>query len=171
MTLPAAIAIAQEPQPSLADLRDIVLPPPVSWAPATAGWLGVSLLLAALLLWAGWRAWRRWRANAYRRAALVELEALRGAAAGLPPALAIGRTSALLKRTALARFARDRVAPLHGESWTGFLNATCEGSPFDAEIARSLSETEYAPPAAGGDAEPVLVAAAQWIRHHRGEAG
>ena len=96
---------------ALEGLLEIGLPPPVSYAPETAGWwiLLAALLLAALLL--AWR-WRRsWTANRYRREALAELAALEagpGGAALLPE---------LVKRTALAAAPREKVAALSGEKW------------------------------------------------------
>ena len=61
---------------SLANLHDIVVPPPVSWWPLAWGWYLLGALLLAALAW-GLVRWRRWRlANRYRDLALAELDDL-----------------------------------------------------------------------------------------------
>ena len=65
---------------SLDRLRDIVELDPVSWWPLAPGWwflLSLSAIGGAML---AIQAWRSWRANAYRRAALAELEGATGLA-------------------------------------------------------------------------------------------
>ncbi|MGE9270776.1 MAG: DUF4381 domain-containing protein [Verrucomicrobiales bacterium] len=96
---------------SLSNLRDLALPPEVSWWPLAPGWwilitlatlTGCALLIRALLLY---------RANAYRREALRELRSARD----LPT------VAALLRRTALAVYPREEVAPLTGNDWLNWL--------------------------------------------------
>jgi hypothetical protein len=173
MTTVAAMSLETQelPAPSLADLHDIVTPEPVSWMPATIGWAVVGAVLSLLLIVAGWRAWRRWKADAYRRAALKELQSLRDGLDATPsPTATIGRVSELLKRTALVAFPRARVAALSGEGWTSFLNETSTGAPFDGRAGRSLRDLEYAPATDGDNAvDALLDAAARWIRGHRRE--
>ncbi|AGW91951.1 DUF4381 family protein [Cupriavidus sp. DF5525] len=59
---------------SMAQLADVALPAPPSWAPQTIGWPVAGALLLAALAWAGWGTWRRYRANRYRREALAEVD-------------------------------------------------------------------------------------------------
>ena len=64
-------------KPDLSQLRDIHLPPPVSWWPLAPGWwllLGTLLLLTAIAFWL----WRRRRRSNWRREALRELAQLHG---------------------------------------------------------------------------------------------
>lgn len=98
---------------SLDRLDDIVLPPEVSWWPLAAGayvLLGMGLVLASILIH---RAWRQWQANAYRRAALRELDSIEDAAA----------MAELLRRTALAIAPRPSIAEKTGATWLDWLAA------------------------------------------------
>lgn len=60
----------------LDQLRDIHLPPPVSWWPPAPGWWILALLAAFSCLMLGYRLRRRWQEQHYRReanAALIQL--------------------------------------------------------------------------------------------------
>jgi len=169
------IAILPPDPGSLAGLHDIVEPAPVSLWPLAPGAqalvaLAVIWLLAGCLL-----GWRLWRANAYRRAALGELEHLR-------PALrdpstrgaALLDLAVLLKRVALAAFPREEVAHLTGEAWIRFLHGTVRGSPFAGRPGELLTRLPHAGEAAVADAgedglEVLAGAAARWIRRHHGK--
>ncbi len=132
-------------------------PAPVSLMPQTPGWTVLALLLALLLAWLAWRAVVRWRANAYRRAALVEL-----AAAGDDPAA----IATILRRVALAAWPRERVASLHGTQWLQFLDRSGGGGFVDGP-GTALVDAPYRPRASA----PGLGAlAARWVRRHRVEA-
>lgn len=146
----------------LAQLGDIVEPPPVSMLPATWAWAVLAALLVLALGLAAWT-WRRHRrATAYRRAALAELRGLApGLVAGDPRALA--GLEALLRRTALAGFPRAEVAALSGEAWAGFLART--GGDF-GPLGPILAAAPYRP-VAGFDGEAALAAARRWIRRQR----
>ena len=61
---------------SLANLRDIVTPPPVPWWPPAPGWWLLMMVSGLIAVIVAVHRWRCWRAGAYRRAAL---RALRGA--------------------------------------------------------------------------------------------
>lgn len=136
--------------PSREAMHGLIVPPPVSFWPATPAWYVVFAAVAALLAWFGWRAWRRWRADAYRREALREL-------AGAGPA----EIAAILKRAALAAWPRAQVAALAGAEWAAFLRRTAPRARLDAAAADRLAVLAYAPagPEARGDAE-------RWIRFH-----
>ena len=132
-------------------------PAPISMMPATSGWIWLGLLLiAAITLLVRWLLARR-RANAYRRAALQELSS-----AGFD-AVAI---AAIIRRTALAAYPRDRVAHLHGEAWLRFLDESCGGRGFSNGSGRAIVSAPYT--ATNSDAGLVDVAR-DWIRRHRGE--
>ena len=97
----------------LSNLRDIVVPPDVSfWPPRRAGGSSAppALVAAGFAIAAVVRHRQR---NAYRREALREL------------ASADARDiSAILKRAALAAFPREQVASLSGPAWLAFLDRT-----------------------------------------------
>ncbi len=145
---------------SLPDLIDrIVAPPepaPVSMFPQTWGWAVLLALVVAAAAWFAWRRWRAWRADAYRRAALAEIDA-----AGDDPA----RIAAILRRAALAAWPRDAIAPLSGEEWLEFLDGTAPGSGFGNGAGRLAATGPYAPVA---ESSPDFARLARdWVRLHR----
>lgn len=165
----------QDPQeaPQLQGLHDVVLPEPVSMIPQTVGWvvLGVAVVLA--LLWIAWVALRRYRANAYRRAALAELDRLEGAlAASGERARALTALPVLVKRTALACRPRVEVAGLAEGEWLGYLDRTLGGTDFTAGPGRLLPRLAYASPARlekieRAEVEALTKLLRRWIRRHR----
>ncbi len=100
---------------ALAELRDIHLPEAVSlWPPAPGWWV----LVVAVALTVGWVFYLRYRAQrSARRAAMGEVQRLESEyrASGDAQALARG-LSALLRRVALLKGDRTRVAALQGEA-------------------------------------------------------
>jgi len=88
---------------TLANLREIPLPPAVPYIPQTIGWLVVALLLLAVLAYVGWRVYQRHLKNRYRRDALAELAAIeRKVRANASSREGLCELPALVKRTALA---------------------------------------------------------------------
>jgi hypothetical protein len=149
--------LATEADP-LAGLRDIHLPaPPPIWPPAPGWW--VAALLGLLALVAGLWIHRTRRRRAARRAALAALRELSEADVG--PAAA--EVSALLRRVALTRYDRARVAGLAGESWLRFLTQTGGGDDFTRDPGRALLEAPYRPNA-GGDDRALIELAERWVR-------
>jgi Domain of unknown function (DUF4381) len=158
---------------TLKALQELPLPPPVSWAPQTVGWLAVGFLLAAAALWGAWAGWRRYRKQRYRRIALAELErieanlkdaARRSAAlAAIPP---------LIKRTSLAAAPREQVAALTGDEWLAFLKRT--HGRFDARSGALLAIVSYAPEdrlanITDTELDGLVNATRDWIQHHHVE--
>lgn len=139
---------------SLANLRDIVIPPPAPWWPPAPGWWGVLTLLGLIAVWATAQGWRRWRANAYRRAAL---RALRDADS-------VASVAEILKRAALMATSRTQVASLSGSAWVQWLAKT-GGQTVPPAVRQVLSTGMY------NEAEPAKIEeltafAAYWIRGH-----
>jgi hypothetical protein len=153
---------------SLENLRDLALPAPVPWWPPAPGWWILAAGLVAAGLVAAWRSWCRYRANAYRREARRQLDAIaRRVDAGL-----LAETSAdiaaVLKRTALAAFPRAEVASLTGSAWLTFLDRTGRTTAFTEGAGQWLARWAYA-----GDAAlsaPALTAALDeartWVAMH-----
>ncbi len=151
---------------SLSRLHDIVVPEPLPWWPPAPGWI----VLAVLALLAGvglaWIRWRRWKRDAYRRAALTELDRIgsdrTGGLAALP---------ALIKRTALAAYPRAEVASLHGDAWLEFLDREGKTDRFSRGPGRLLPELSFRPGAAERiderGATELLALTRDWIRTHR----
>jgi hypothetical protein len=145
-----------DPAASLAHLHDLVLPPAVPWWPPAPGWYAVFGLALAAVARLGWRSWQRWRANAYRRAALRELQSLRDAAA----------IAELLRRTALAVVPRPIVAGMTGAAWADWLDAGY-GAAMSPPVRRLLTSGAYGRPPADQEIEALRDYAAGWIAHHR----
>jgi hypothetical protein len=144
-----------EPATSLDRLHDIVPAPAVPWWPPAPGWYvlaGLLLLVGALILI---RLVARHRANAYRRAALRELERANDAAT----------IATILRRTALAVAPRSEVAGLHGGAWLDWLEARCR-TPMDESARRLLGDGVYDRAAADAPLSSLQDYAARWIRLH-----
>jgi len=153
---------------ALKHLQEIPLPSPVSYRPATVGWAIVGALLLGIIAYAAWHAWRRWQANAYRRAALRELADLEmrlGDAA--TQAGAVAELPALVKRTALACFPRERVASTTEDDWLAFLDRTCPPGGFVAGPGRLLPHLAYASDRpAEGELRDLTALVRRWIERH-----
>lgn len=154
---------------SLANLHDIVLPGPVPWWPPAPAWYVAGLLLLLLLGWLALAGYRRHRSRRYRVDALAELAAIESAAGG--PAKrqdALRALPALLKRTALACWPRDRVASLSAADWWRFLDDSSGGEAFSGSYGALLEELSYRENARVTDTEiqGLLTASRHWIRHH-----
>ncbi|MES5047036.1 DUF4381 domain-containing protein [Rhizobium nepotum] len=155
---------------ALRTMRDIAMPPQVSWIPQTWGWSVLAGALLIMLAVIGTRWILRYRANAYRReaVALVNVieERLRDPAARREGLRDIAE---ILKRTALAAWPRSEVASLSGNAWIRFLE---EHDDDGRMLQRLVDDFEYR--GAGLDADlpsdvcsELVVAARNWIeRHH-----
>lgn len=155
---------------ALQTMRDIAMPPQVSWMPQAWGWsvLAGALLIMLAVIGIGWIL--RYRANAYRReaVALVNVieERLRDPAARREGLRDIAE---ILKRTALAAWPRSEVASLSGNAWVRFLEEHDDGGRM---LQRLVDDFEYR--GAGLDTDlpsdvcsELVVAARNWIeRHH-----
>lgn len=133
-------------QEALPGLHDIVVPEPVTWMPATVGW--VIVLVAAVALTAGHlvRVHRKRLANRYRITALEELATIERVLEGTGPSgAALARLPALLKRVALTFTDRTRIASLTGEPWLAFLDEAYGGTGFSQGPGRELGRLAYAP--------------------------
>jgi hypothetical protein len=171
----ATMASTAAPDP-LAELRGIHLPAPVGlWPPAPGWWLlaGLLLVMTALLT-----ALSRRRRRSAARQALRELDALAAADDGPDLQRLATGISALLRRVALLRFGRARVAPLHGSAWQSFLSTTAprsrRRSKFVPNAGLLLSLAPYAPAGASCltsevtalDRRGLIAAARAWIKEN-----
>lgn len=160
----------------LAELRGIHLPDPVGFWPPAPGWWALGALVLALAVGA-WLWTRRRRRNVARHA-LRELDAL-AIAPGMGDLQSLATAvSALLRRVALLRYGRTRVASLHGRAWQDFLSETAprarRRARFVPDAGLLLSLAPYAPtgaasltPVGGALDRPGLIAAARaWIQEN-----
>lgn len=165
----------QAPDPAaeraLAGLADIVTPAPVSWMPQTWGWGALAIVLAAGLavVLVRWR--RRSLANRYRREALHALSGLERRVLDVRTRPdAVLEIAELIKRTALATFARPDVAPLAGRAWFTFVRAS--GFHTAGPASTLLEDAEYRPRAtreamSDADARALVAETRAWIKEHR----
>ena len=140
---------------SLDRLRDIFEPEPVSWWPLAPGWWVLLIASAFVVIGLVFRAWRRWTANAYRRAALRELQSATSAA----------EVKQILKRTALVAFPRTEVAGLSGSRWCEWLGRT-GGSDVSPAVTLAFTEDVFRETPSSELAETFNLAA-HWIEHHQ----
>jgi len=157
MTMPAAAAL---------DLRDIhAAPPPEFWPPAP-GWWVLALLLISVTVFAALWLHRRYRGFRRRQRILRELDRLRDVDANRDSAEFIRAVSTLLRRVALLRFARRRVAPLSGADWLRFLDDTGGNGEFSTGVGQILAHGPYVPAAPEVAAERLLLLAESWMKQN-----
>lgn len=147
--------------------EEIFVGAPPSWEPATPIWAVIAVGLVVLIAYAVYRRVVAYRANAYRRAALAELGALRSHAGDKKTAAA--KVPALLKRCAIAAYGRESVASATGDAWRTFLDAHADGGGFVDGPGAVISTLVVRGPDAidASDVEPLFDAADRFIRGHR----
>ena len=151
--------------PDLAvQLRDIHLPADPRWWPPAPGWwlLAGALLLVSVLAWRHLPGW--WRRQRVRRAALRELRVLSRRPAGELP---MAELSTLLRRVAMSRDPRARVAALTGDRWLEYLDRAAGTREFRHGPGRCLASAPYGGPGPE-DAAAVMALAEHWIRRCAG---
>jgi hypothetical protein len=149
----------------LSQLRDIHLPvEPSWWPPAPGWWLLILLAIALLTVLLVWLI-RRYRANAYRRAGLRQLRALRERQQSEPDAIAyLSTINGLLKSVALRGYPDADIAARSGDLWVDFLNRTL---PPGSEFEPAFADAGYRPHEPALDLDRLHETAALWIRRHR----
>ena len=141
---------------SLDRLHDIVQPPPVSWWPLAPGWYVLGAIVACGIAWLLLRQWRKWQANAYRRAALRQLQSTDTSAA----------IAELLRRTALSVWPRASVATLTGSRWADWLTETSTDE-MTAQVRSEIVSGIYQDSDETNDITALREYASNWISHHR----
>ena len=150
---------------ALQQMKGIDLPAAVSPWPPAPGWWG---LLVILLLAGAALARRRWRQRALRRAAMATAERLYSDYRRHRDQTELVKgLSILLRRTALARHPRQRVAGLEGDAWLAFLDQTggAPGAGFRDGPGRVLTTLPYGADEAA-DVENLMALVRRWIRHN-----
>lgn len=146
--------------PKLLDLmHDIVPPEPLSLLPQTKGWWVLLLWIVAIVVLASIKWVQKRRRNRYRREALGLIDQIDTGAKGAATAIA-----GIVKRTALAVYARKDVASLYGDEWASFLVRSSGNDKKVAQSADLIAQAAYRP---GIDANDVVAPARRWIRVHR----
>lgn len=150
--------------PDTLPLRDIHLPPAISWWPPAPGWW--LLLLVLILLVVTIYAVQRYRKRRhFKRLALAQLEDLtrqhqeQGDARQLLQGL-----SRLLRQASVLHFPRSDCAGLVGEPWLAFLDQRLDGRPFTEGVGRGLAEGPYLPQNEKLDATALLLLCRLWLQ-------
>ena len=141
---------------SLERLHDIALPRDIPWWPLAPGWYFVISLLALTTLWLAWRFWKNWQANAYRRAALRELDQAKD----------ITSIATVLRRTALAIAPRELIVSKTGDAWLDWL-AEQYPKPLPNSVREHLHADIYRQPAESVELSELREFAVQFISQHR----
>jgi Domain of unknown function (DUF4381) len=149
----------------VAGLIDIPLPQSVGlWPQTWTSRVAIVVLLAALVA-AIWEFVRLRRANRYRREALSELD--RTLAMDETPAELAGQLAALVRRTVLAVFPREKVASLAGPRWLAFLDGTYDRPEFSQGVGHLLVDAPYAPaPPDNSQIRSLAELVRRWIKVH-----
>jgi Domain of unknown function (DUF4381) len=148
------------PNAALENLHDYCQPAPPSWVPQTIGWYALFAVVGLSFLWLIGSIIHGWFKDRYRREALREL------ATATP-----SQFSALLKRTALCAWPRDKVASLSGDAWLRFLDKAVGRNLFQSAPCNRIEGMAFQKSTASTEEEQVLrTSVAEWIRRHRVQA-
>jgi hypothetical protein len=153
--------------PSIEQLKEIALPPPVSYAPQTWGWwVLLCLLVIAVLLVSARRYWQ-WRRDRYRREALVRLVVGAGVLAKAP-----GQTTSMLNGGPSSRASPlpQDPATLGGADWQAFLERH-SAQPLPADFSQQLAQLAYAPDTVllalpSIQRDQLFATCKHWVEHH-----
>ena len=157
--------IADDP---VAGLIDIPLPQEVGLWPETWASRITAVVLLVTAVVAIWRFIGYRRANRYRREALAELARIaRTSGPDTAPNELAAQLSLLVRRTALAAFPREQIAPLSGAAWLAFLDQSSGGTGFSRGPGRWLASAPYARTEPNDSPRPELIELIRrWIRGH-----
>ena len=128
--------------PSL-QLRDIHVPGAAPLWPPAPGWWVVAFVILALLAWAGADAWRRHRLHRERRRVMDALAELEADFTRDRSNERLARIALLMRRLALSRYPRERVAGLTGAAWLRFLDESGGNGQFANGAGRVLAAAPY----------------------------
>ncbi len=151
-------------QNTLANLKDIHLPPAVSAWPPAPGWTGLMILIIVGCVIAFYYAKPLWQRYQQRRAAfnrLKEINALRETHA----LQACQALSALLRQIALIHHPREQFANLHGKNWLTFLDSTGNTTAFTQGAGQLLAQGPYQTQLSTLDSDMICLAK-KWIKRN-----
>lgn len=148
---------------------EVLEPARIPLRPETVGaWLTLVALGALVVATAVWLVVRYVRRR-HRRVADHELGTLLSQFQKTRELAALEAVPVALKRCALGSFPRESVAPLAGEAWRRFLDASCRAAPFAGGAGTALvTLTTRGASFVDASEVPALIAAARtWVRRHR----
>ncbi|HTT08517.1 MAG TPA: DUF4381 domain-containing protein [Gammaproteobacteria bacterium] len=148
--------------PEQLPLRDIHLPPSISWWPPAPGWWLLLLVILGAGLLAGYF-YRRERSVPWHRIAERELQLIQQRYESTRDAhILVGELSTLLRRVCLSLYPRRIVAGLTGENWLAFLDQMAGMEGFRHGGGRVLATAPYQA-VMPVDARTLLSLCAAWL--------
>jgi hypothetical protein len=157
------ICIAMEEQTG-----KLIEPPPVAFSFSAPGWyvLGGLVLLAVLLVLL--LAIRYYRSNRYRRDALRYLsEKQKELSSQNAFGMLVYESNMLVKRIAMSRYGRAKVAGLQAEQWIAFINTTWGERSFNDQEGQLLTRDIYSQTVHPEQAVAFTSKAMRWIKKHK----
>ncbi len=134
------------PTDPLGKLKDIHLPDPVSWWPLALGWwvlLLLMLMIIALGIYFYIRSQQQTRQEIIVEQALQHFDTLQ--TQSLSNKTLIIELSALLRRTAISLYGREKIANLAGKNWLLFLNQYGSTKAFTEGVGQVFADQPYRP--------------------------
>ena len=126
------------------NLRDIHLPGEVSAWPPAPGWWILAFVITILIIFVIRKVWQWHQQKHLLRISLSNLTQLTDEyERNNDPKELIKAYSSLLRRIALARFSRQNVAGLTGESWLKFLDDSAQTNIFNLKVGELLLNAPY----------------------------
>lgn len=156
--------LVQMPMDPLSDLRDIHLPPPPPWWPPAPGWWLLAVLGLALAAVGARFALAAWRRGRRRRAATRAMQRLRERYEGGEEVRELtAELATVLRRAAMIRHPRARVAGLTGRAWLEFLDD--DAHQFTEGVGRQLATAPYARDESV-DLNALLALCEKWVKRN-----
>lgn len=148
----------------LSGLKDIHLPPvPSAFPPNENVWyILAGVIVFAVLIRVALKYRRKLTAKAYTFAEIDRITKQGDAYDKITALLG------LLRRMALMKFPKERVAVLHGTQWSAFLKDTLKSKTLDARAAYLIEQAAYLPPdqLKNTDVAPLAAVVRQWAAEH-----
>ena len=148
------------------ELGPLMEPAPVEFTFETPGWYVVFTVLVLLTGFAFWKWLQFYRKNAYRRAALKNLETIKIQYAKTNDSQCVNDVAVLLKLVAIHAYGREKVAPLYEESWLTFLESKSKNANFK-KYQDTFNEVIYLNKEAPAQAvNELILETKKWISAH-----
>jgi len=129
----------------LAQLRDVHVPPDLSWWPPAIGWWIVMLAILAMLAWMLWQLRGRHQRRAPLRAAQRLLQELiaEQSQGHISDADFVHQSNELLKRVLVRAYGHTEYAPLAGTAWLQVLDDISETESFTKGSGKVLGDERF----------------------------
>lgn len=147
--------------PVLLKLRDIHLPPEISWWPLAPGWYFLILCSLILTGLGGYYLYRWWQHYQIKRSMLNALANLQETAITQPPHQIAMQLTQLIRRVILLYYPEVAPGKLIGDTWQTFL---IEQAKFPPEYAQQLTLLTYQPHAHLTDIHHLLASTQEWFK-------